>query len=73
MNNHSGRILSGRGTYCSRLLPPYIACALSNTIISEQSLNFVDRYIIQSHVNSTFAAGPALGICPVIGSARRTA
>ena len=43
MKNDIGKILCGRGTYRSKLLPPYIPGILSSTIISEQWLNFVNE------------------------------
>ena len=34
VKNHFGKILSGRGTYRSRLLPPYIPGVLTTTLIA---------------------------------------
>ena len=61
MKNDIGKILCGRGTYRSKLLPHYIPGILSSTIISEQWLNFVNEYIIQPHVKNHKRHRPNVG------------
>ena len=62
MKNDIGKILCGRGTYRSKLLPPYIPGILSSTIISEQWLIFVN----EEHHSASRQKPQTLGIHPAM-------
>ena len=51
MKNDIGKILSGKGTYRSKQLPPYIPGILSSDILSKPWRHFIKEHIIQPHVD----------------------
>ena len=46
-----GKILSGKGTYCSKQLPPYIPGLLSSDILSKPWRHFINEHILQPRVD----------------------
>ena len=51
MKNDIGKIFSGKGTYRSKHLPPYIPGILSSDILSKPWRHFINELIIQPHVD----------------------